>query len=238
MTEKQRPLSWHHPEVAKYEQTIALKIPGYAYLYEMTERLLGAKLPQTGEQEHILVVGAGGGQEIVTLGAKHEHWTFTGVDPSAQMLERARHRTAAADLAARTVLHEGTVDVLPEQTVYDAATCLLVLHFVKGLAAKRELLQQIAARLKPGAPFCLAAIAGDPQSQAFAMQMQAWRTHMTDNGISLAEWERFAASMGQESDPIPACQVQELMEEAGFEHSSRYFGSYLINAWFAVKSSR
>lgn len=78
---------------------------------------------------------------------------------------------------------------------------------------QRELLQQIAARLKPGAPFCLAAIAGDPQSQAFAMQMQAWRTHMTDNGISLAEWERFAASMGQESDPIPACQVQELMEE-------------------------
>ncbi|MCG5253518.1 class I SAM-dependent methyltransferase [Brevibacillus agri] len=154
---------------------------------------------------------------------------------AAQILAQAQRRTAEAGLAARVTLQEGTVDALPEQPAYAAATCLLVLHFVKGLAAKRELLQQIAARLRPGAPFCFATIAGDPQSQSFRLQTQAWQTHMLDNGIAMPEWERFAASLGNESDPIPESHVQALMEEAGFEHATRYFGSYLVHAWFAVK---
>ncbi|RNB57372.1 class I SAM-dependent methyltransferase [Brevibacillus gelatini] len=235
MKEKREPLSWNHPDAARYEKTISLKIPGYAHLYEMTDCLLGAQLRQVDGEKRVLVVGAGGGQELVTLGAGHEDWLFTGVDPSAQMLAQAQRRTAEAGVAARATLLEGTVDALPDQPTYAAATCLLVLHFVRGLAAKRELLQQIAARLQPGAPFCLATIAGDPQSQSFRMQMQAWQTHMLDNGIALAEWERFAASLGNESDPIPAANVQELLAEAGFEHATRYFGSYLIHAWFAVK---
>lgn len=235
MKEKKALLSWNHPEVARYEKTISLKIPGYAHLYEMSDRLLGAQLLQVDGEKRVLVVGAGGGQELVTLGAGHEDWLFTGVDPSAQMLAQAQRRTAEAGLAARVTLQEGTVDALPEQPAYAAATCLLVLHFVKGLAAKRELLQQIAARLRPGAPFCLATIAGDPQSQSFRLQTQAWQTHMLDNGIAMAEWERFAASPGNESDPIPESHVQALMAEAGFEHATRYFGSYLVHAWFAVK---
>lgn len=229
-------MSWNDPGVIRYEKTIPLKIPGYTHLYEMTDRLIAAQLGRD-DARRILVIGAGGGQEIVALGARHPNWTFTGVDPSAQMLDLARRRVEAAKMMERSTLLEGTIEDLPteQDCHYDAATCLLVLHFVKGLQGKRELLQEIAKRVKPGAPFCLAAISGDRHTAAFSLQMKAWQQHMLDNGISLPEWERFAASIGHESDPVPAEVVQELLEEAGFRHSARYFGSYLIDAWFAIR---
>lgn len=67
--------------------------------------------------------------------------------------------------------------------------------------------------------------------------MEAWKGHMLDNGISIQEWERFAASIGRESDPVPALEVLELLEETGFTQATHYFGSYLINAWYVVKST-
>ncbi|MGG1658341.1 class I SAM-dependent methyltransferase [Brevibacillus sp. NRS-1366] len=230
------PLSWNDPIVIRYEKTIPLKIPGYTHLYEMTDRLIATQLT-VDAPKRILVIGAGGGQEIVTLGSRHANWGFTGVDPSAQMLELAKRRTAAADLTERSFFVEGTIEDLPEEQEhnYDAATCLLVLHFLKGLQLKKDLLQEIAKRLKPGAPFCLAAISGDPHTAAFSVQMSAWKRHMQDNGIGIPEWERFAASIGNESDPVSATVVQALLEEAGFREPTRYFGSYLVDAWFAIR---
>lgn len=240
MNDKHVPMSWDHPEVYRYEETIALKIPGYAHLYEMTDRLIAAHLnttPWNGTDRaaELLIVGAGGGQELVTLGSRHQDWALTGIDPSARMLEIAKARVERAALSPRVSFVSGTVGQLPRGREFDAATCLLVLHFVRGLSQKKDLLCQIARRLKPGAPFCLASINGEPGTAAFGMQMQAWRSHMLDNGISAQEWERFAASIGRESDPVPSSSVLELLDEAGFIQPIRYFGSYFVEAWYAVK---
>ncbi|MEI7024923.1 class I SAM-dependent methyltransferase [Paenibacillus sp. y28] len=229
-------MSWDHPDVSRYEQTISRKIPGYLLLYDMTARLLTSLLKHTGESARVLVVGAGGGQELVTLGRRHAHWTFTGLDPSSRMLDLAKQRVEQALPGDRVTYIEGTVDRLPEQPSYDAATCLLVLHFVKGTEAKQKLLRGIAERLKPGAPVFVASINGDPESPAFSSQMQAWKSHMLDNGIPLQDWERFAASIGNESDPVPPAVVVDLLTEAGFSQISCFFGAYLIDAWFAVKA--
>ncbi|MBM7107698.1 tRNA (cmo5U34)-methyltransferase [Brevibacillus laterosporus] len=229
-------MSWDHPDVKRYEKTISLKIPGYFHLYDMTDRLMAAQLQGGNSSFDVLIVGAGGGQEIVTLGSRHESWTFTGIDPSAQMLEIAKSRAESIALGERVSLIQGTLEQLPLENQYDAATCLLVLHFVKGVKQKQELLQRIGERLKPGAPFCLASLNGEPNTSAFHVQMQAWKNHMLDNGIPLEDWERFEASIGRESDLVPASIVQELLEQAGFTHATRYFGSYFVDGWFAVKA--
>ncbi|ANY69750.1 SAM-dependent methyltransferase [Paenibacillus sp. BIHB 4019] len=233
--QQQKTMSWNDPQVEGYGRTISLKIPGYFMLYDMTDRLMNAMLGPEREQD-ILVVGAGGGQEIVTLGGAHPAWRFTGVDPSARMLAIAEQRIRMERLEAEVTLHEGTADELPKDKLHDAATSLLVLHFIKGLDQKRELLRSIAERLKPGAPLFIAAISCDRQEEAFAVQMSAWQSHMLDNGIPLEDWERFAASIGAESDPVPPEQVEELLREVGFNHISKFFGSYLITGWFAVKA--
>ena len=74
----------------------------------------------------------------------------------------------------RTEIVLGTVDALPQDAVYDAATLIGVLHHLPGDAEKRAILQAIAGRLKPGAPLMLAG-----NHYAYASQpllLAAWGT--------------------------------------------------------------
>ncbi|URJ61698.1 class I SAM-dependent methyltransferase [Paenibacillus polymyxa] len=250
-TDSNQPMSWNHLNVHKYADTISLKIPGYAHLYEMTDGLIAAQLEAQAHTRNIdpnvLIVGAGGGQELITLGGRHEAWSFTAVDPSEHMLDLAHKRVTHAGISSKISFVAGMLEELSgeqhekhgeescREPVYDAATCLLVLHFLQSLESKQALLRQISARLKPGAPFCLASINGNPQEPSFSIQMQAWKGHMLSQGISLEDGERFAASIGRESNPVSNAAIQELLIDAGFTHITRYYGAFLVNAWFAVK---
>ncbi|MNN89095.1 hypothetical protein D3C81_2068630 [compost metagenome] len=60
---------------------------------------------------------------------------------------------------------------------------------------------------------------------------------MLRSGIELSQWEQFAGSFGVTSHPLPADEIEGLLEQAGFGLVSRYFGSYLIDGWMAVKQS-
>ncbi len=105
-------MSWDHPDVKRYEKTFSLKIPGYFHLYDMTDRLMTAQLHGGNSSFDVLIVGAGGGQEIVTLGSRHESWTFTGIDPSAQMLGIAKSRTeSVADAIYRSAFPSGVYHI-------------------------------------------------------------------------------------------------------------------------------
>lgn len=227
---------WERPEADGYAGSIARKIPGYGWMYHMMDCFFTEWLSER-EAARLLIVGAGGGQEIAVLGEAHKEWAFTGVDPSARMLDLAKKRVCGTELEHRTTLLQGTVGELPDRELYDAGSCMLALHFVPGLAEKRQLLRDIAARLRPGAPFVLASICGEPGSSAFELQMQCWRRHMLQEGIPEEDWERFAASFGQDSHPIPVEQVVALLEEAGFSVVTRYFGSFLVEGLLAIRSA-
>ncbi|OBZ14092.1 SAM-dependent methyltransferase [Bacillus sp. FJAT-27264] len=232
-----RSRNWEHPDIYKYEETIALKIPGYHTMYDMLERLLAA---QCGNQSstNVLIIGAGGGQEIITAGARHKNWHFTGIDPSKRMLEIASRRIEEAGLQQQVTLLQTGLDGFPPQGPYDAATCMLVLHFVKEREQKQQLLAQIADHLKPGAPFFLASINGAVGSESWSHMMKAWQSHMLDQGISNTDWQKFEDSIGVNSHPLPSEEVELLLQKAGFSTISRYFGSYLVDAWFAFKNDR
>ncbi|MCG7408261.1 class I SAM-dependent methyltransferase [Paenibacillus sp. ACRRX] len=228
-------MNWNHSQADRYVDTIAAKIPGYYLLYDMTARLMAAQLPLLHQPPEVLIVGAGGGQELVTLGSRHPDWKLTGVDPSDRMLEAAKQRLDSTSLGQQVTLFHGSIDQLPQPLHYDAATCLLVLHFVQGLSEKAALLNSLYQRLKPGAPLFIASINGNPTTESFAIMMQAWKAHMLANGVPVEDWERFAASFGQEFDPVPDALMLTLLREAGFREPTSYYGAYLIDAWFAIK---
>ncbi|MDN8589355.1 class I SAM-dependent methyltransferase [Paenibacillus sp. 11B] len=235
MNHNQLPMSWDTADENRYEQSIVLKIPGYSHMHDLMERLLAASITGNNEAE-ILIVGAGGGKELALLGTRHAGWTFTGVDPSQQMLQLAERRVQEAAIIGRVQLKCKTLETLPEEGIYDGATSMLMLHFIQGMESKRRFLSNLAARLKPGAPLIIAAVNADLRSPVYSTMMQAWQDHMLSNGVQPEEWERFAASLGRESDPISSEQMIELLAECGFSYITRYFGAFWVEGYYAKRS--
>lgn len=228
---------WEQADGDQYVQNISRKIPGYQLQYDLMDTLITALLDQRQrEKPRLLVVGAGGGQEILKLGLSHPAWSFSGLDTSQRMLQTAQQRLEVAGLMDRVELHHAEITAWSCDTRYDAATCMLVLHFLPGRDKKLALLRSIAARLKPGGPLCMSAICGVPGTPAWELQMAGWRLHMLNNGIAEEQWQTFEQSFGVTSHPVPAEEMEELLEEAGFTAVSRFFGAYLIDGWVAVKA--
>ena len=87
------------------------------------------------------------------MGPQNPSWTFTAVDPAPAMLELARDKVRCFELTERVRFVEGTIEDVDETHLYDAATFMLVLHFIEDDAVKLQQLKSIRKRLKSGAPF-------------------------------------------------------------------------------------
>ncbi|RYZ15591.1 MAG: class I SAM-dependent methyltransferase [Myxococcaceae bacterium] len=147
-----------------YDAQAAVNLAGYQAAYELGVSALTAMLDGQ-ETASLLHVGLGTGAELVPyLRFNVPGWRFTGVEPSAPMLEVARKRLEAEGLLARMHLHEGELRTLPPGPPFDGAQLMGVLHHVEGEEARVELLREVARRLKPGAPLVLGCRIGkDPE---------------------------------------------------------------------------
>jgi tRNA (cmo5U34)-methyltransferase len=146
-----------------YDIAVRQSIPGYDAMLTMLTALFQRYLM---DDAHILVVGAGGGNEISALSQTHPTWQFTGVDPSEKMLAVAQSKVESLGIEDRVTLHKVVVQDLPIHR-YSAATSLLVMHFLPDDGTKLDYLKAIAARLQPGSPFVLVDSHGDKQSEVF-----------------------------------------------------------------------
>lgn len=171
---------------------------------------------------HMLVLGAGGGQELASFAEIYPKWRFTGVDPSAEMLALARQKTAA--FRARMDLVQGYIDAAP-MGPFDGATCLLTLHF---LSPEQRLATLIAirARMRAGAKLVVAHHSYD------------------DAALWLGRFAQFAALNGVQgiqvdamAEKLPALSPAEdarLLYEAGFTGVQMFYAALSFRGWVAV----
>src|SRR4029079_8931686 len=115
------------PDLDDYATLAEQFIPGRRAIFAIVEASFLELLPEGSAK--ILVVGAGGGEEILRLGAENPSWSFVGVDTYEPMVELARRRLAGTPVAARSVVHAIPVVKLDDKE-FDAATCVLTAHFV------------------------------------------------------------------------------------------------------------
>lgn len=179
----------------------------------------------------MLVAGCGTGMEIVGLGQNRPRWQFTGVDPSADMVAIARRRVAEREMEHRVELHVGLTNELPDSPPYDAATAILVMHFLPDDGSKLELLKDIAARLEPGAPFVLADACGERTSARFASFMSAWKDRQLTLGMTEADIDERFREVLSVVHFVPEERVTSLLEEAGFGEVTRFYGALLFGGW-------
>lgn len=221
--------------VHEYDRGIRKALPGYEALHDVAGSLLRSDLD---ERARLLVVGSGTGTEILGLGEHNPGWRFTGVDPSADMTAIARRRVEEEGLLNRVELRVGRTDDLPESLLYDAATSILVMHFLPDDGQKLGFLRSISARLKAGAPFILADLHGDEVSDGFARFLAAWRTRQLALGMAKQDVdEMFRDRVSNLVHFVPERRIVALMQEAGFQEIERFYGALLLGGWTARRSA-
>ena len=217
----------------QYDLDIRKAIPGYESLHAMAQSLLQTGLSKSA---NLLVVGSGTGMELINYIEQNPNWTLTGVDPSAEMMEIAKSELEGKGLQDRISLHTGYVDSLPETKPMDAATLLLVMHFLPDDGSKLQLLRDIAQRLKPGAKLILADLYGDRSAPYFSQFTQAWQAlyfSQLDDEIKAKAEANFATSINNSIYFVPETRIIELLQLAGFERVSKFYNAFLFGGWIA-----
>lgn len=202
------------------------QVPGYDSLLLMADVLLSERVQSGG---HILVVGAGGGQEMALFAQNHPSWHLTGVDPSAAMLDLARQ--AMGPSVQRATLVQGYIDDAPAGP-FDGATCLLTLHFV-ALPDRLPTLRAIRDRMVPGAPFVCAhfSVPGD------AAERQLWfARYAAFSERSGMDGERARAGAAKVAAELPVLTPEEdeaLLVQAGFDQIRPFYLGFTFRGWVA-----
>jgi tRNA (cmo5U34)-methyltransferase len=199
-------------------------VPGLVDLHRMAMLLLAERAEGPA---HILVVGAGG-METRAMADAQPNWHFTGVDPSAAMLELARQTLGA--LAQRVTLIEGTIDQVPDGP-YDGATCLLTLHHLDR-GERLHLLRAARARLKPGAALVTV------EHSAPAPDAALWMARsVAFSDRSGPDWDKARSSGRRMADHLTLLSSedeQDLLRDAGFEDVAMFYAAFSFRGWVAT----
>jgi tRNA (cmo5U34)-methyltransferase len=212
--------------IAQYADVARRFVPGLADLHRMTGLLLAERAPK---DARVLVLGAGGGLELEALSEAYPDWKFVGVDPSEQMLALARQTLGSS--AARAEFVHGYIDDA-SFGLFDAATCLLTLHFLDPVERRRTACE-IRRRLKPGAPFVAA-------HSSFAQGTG-------ERGLWLSRYAAYALASGADPDRVNKArtaveasvqmlspeQDEEILRKAGFSEVSLFFAAFTWRWWIA-----
>ncbi|HLG27876.1 MAG TPA: class I SAM-dependent methyltransferase [Paenisporosarcina sp.] len=213
---------------SEYDKGIRRALPTYDAMFQMVQSFLRAHVK---DEAKVLVIGAGGGNEIVTFGKANPTWTFAGVDPSEAMLEVALQKAKNEGIEERVSIHTGKVEQIDFKGTFDAATCLLVLHFVETIEEKLSLLKTVRELLQPGSPFVIVTMYGDQSKPEFDERMNLWKSIWLDlTDLTEEDVEGMEESV-RELSFISSTQIEELLEQAGFERVTQFFSTTLFGGW-------
>jgi len=214
------------PTMAQYTDGPPRLVPGFADLHRMTAILLGERAP---ENARVLVLGTGGGLELKALAEHHPGWRFDGVDPAPEMLDLAK--TVLGPLAARVRFHEDIIDVAPEGP-FDAAVCLLTMHFVP-LDGRRRTLTEVKRRLGPGAPLVVAHLSFPQDADGSALWLSRYVSFAVASGVDRVKAEIARGAIAARSSVLAPEQDEEVLHDAGFSNVSLFYAGLAFRDWVA-----
>ena len=212
--------------VERYAEGPPRIVPGFAGLQRMTAVLLAER---ASDDARVLVLGAGGGLEIKVFAEAQPSWSFDGVDPSAEMLGLARKTLGG--LSARTRLHHGLIDIAPEGP-FDAATCILTLHFVERQERLRTL-QEVQRRLKPGAPFVVAHFSFPQEPGERDLWLERYAAFAIASGIEPSMAKNARSGIGARLPILAPGDDEQLLRDAGFTGISLFYVGFTFRGWVA-----
>lgn len=222
------PQAFDATHAAAYDRSVEPLLPIKDTLHLLLRWQL-AGLPETAQ---ILVAGAGTAAEARYLAPIFPRWRFTLVDPSAAMLEVARRHAEAEGFADRCTFHVGLVASLAADG-FDAATSVLVSHFLADAAAREAYFVEIAKRLKPGGRLFEAALCADTSAPSFGELMDLW---LPLAGMPDDRRPFFRAAFGKALAAHGPAEVEAMISRAGFSAPIPIVQAGLIRGWMATRA--
>jgi tRNA (cmo5U34)-methyltransferase len=212
--------------VARYAEGPPRFVPGFHDIHKMTAILLAERAP---EDANVLVLGAGGGLEMRALADAEPGWRFCGVDPAAEMLKLAA--STLGPQAGRAELVKGYIEDAPPGP-FDAATCLLTLHFLPA-GDRLRTLKEIRGRLRPGAPF-VAVHSSFPQDEAVRRTwLGRYAAFAVRSGVDAAQAETMQDAVAASLTLLDPAADEALMAEAGFAGIQLFYAAFTWRGWVA-----
>jgi tRNA (cmo5U34)-methyltransferase len=210
-----------------YNRLIERIIPGYSDFFLIALTYLKEHLKPG---SRVLVVGAGGGTEVVKFA--QQPWTLIGVDPSPRMLEIAQNRWQSLTSIANLELICGEVADIPSGAKFDAATCCFVMHFLPDDGSKDRLLRDIASRLNPGAPYIHADAYYPVWIKSREHGQEISHLYLETSG-ALADKKSFDQYMSTASKThlVYESRMIDLFEAAGFTDIWRVYQGFYYGGW-------
>jgi len=210
--------------IARYEDGPKRFVPGLDALHRMTGLLLAEQAPP---DARVLVLGAGGGLELKAMALAHPGWSFVGVDPAQPMLDLAAG--LLGPLMNRVELVCGYIDDAPDGP-FDAATCLLTLHFLNA-AERRRTLEAIHRRLRPGAPF-VAAHSSFPQDEAARPQwLSRYAAFAVSSGVEPSDAANAREAVSTSLNMFDPDLDEAILREAGFADAALFYAAFTWRGW-------
>lgn len=212
--------------VARYAEGPPRLVPGFADLQRMVMLLLAERAP---DDARVLILGAGGGLEIKAFAEAQPGWRFDGVDPSAEMLDLARQTLGA--FSGRAQLHHGLIDTAPDGP-FDAAACLLTLHFIER-GERLRTLREVCQRLKPGAPFVVAHFSFPQDAGSRDLWLSRYAAFAAASGIAPEQAQKARSAIGERLPILSPEEDEQLLGEAGFRDTSLFYAGFAFRGWAA-----
>jgi tRNA (cmo5U34)-methyltransferase len=219
--------SFRNPDaIANYAEGPPRFVPGFEALHRMTAVLLAENAPATAR---VLVLGAGGGLELGALARAQPDWSFVGIDPSQPMLDLASG--ILGPLMQRIELVHGYIDDAPAGP-FDAATCLLTLHFLDA-AERLRTTRAIRSRLKPGSPF-VAAHGSFPQDPASRPRwLSRYAAYAVGSGADPAQAASARAAVDAHLNLLDPVEDEGILRDAGFSDIAMFYAAFTWRGWVA-----
>ncbi len=210
--------------VARYTDGPRRFVPGLDGLHRMTAVLLAERAPA---RANVLVLGAGGGLELAALADAHPLWTFVGVDPSAQMLRLAEQTLGAR--MDRVELIEGYIFDAPTGP-FDAATCLLTLHFLSA-AERLRTIQGLHDRLRPAAPLVTAHGCLPQEPAQRALWLDRYAAYAVASGVDAEQAKTMRATVEAGVSMLSPEQDEAILRNGGFSDARLFFTAFTWHGW-------
>lgn len=199
-------------------------------------RLVGDQVDAVASNgSRVLIVGAGGGRELVALAKCRHALEIVAVDPSSRNLERTRQVAQTEGLSDSITFVTGTVDDILPGPPFSIVLSLLVMHQITGDAAKSAYLYTIQNRLCEDGLLIHADLCLDAPDDLEGL-VQDYLSHAASLGIEQQVTQIELNAISQ-SPPLSTARIRQLFAKAHLGEPREVFRSLWYRCWIANKSS-